>query len=153
MKSAESNLILQNNYNKIVSDLKSSTGTYQWHLEMDKKSPACTSPDEYSAKTCESLKNGELLSISKIEDRISEVNKQQKNDIADVQQIITWSVINSGPPSITMLSAKYKLKMSSGQEYELNQGREVMPDVYINANTNNPVRNLARQLLDRKSVV
>ncbi|MGE8099518.1 hypothetical protein [Pseudomonas fluorescens] len=146
MRPEGSNSILQSSFDQMISGTKSSISTYEQQIQMLAKSSPCISDDEYSIRACENMKNGKLHAIAVSEDGIKRFEAFKKNEIDEVTQIISWSVIKNTPPSAVMLSAKYVVKMDDGTMHEIAQGRETLSDVYVNNENFNPVKNLARQL-------
>ncbi|OSR64842.1 MULTISPECIES: hypothetical protein [Pseudomonas] len=146
MRAEGSNTILQSSFDKMIHDTRSAISTYKYQNEMALKAMPCIADDQYSVRTCESIKNGKLHAIAVSEDGIKKYEDLKDNEIDEVTQIISWSVIKNTPPSAVMLSAKYVVKMDDGALHELAQGRETLSDVYINNESLNPVKSLARQL-------
>jgi len=146
MRSEGSNSILQSSFDQMIEGTRSAISTYEQQIQMFAKSSLCISDDEYSVRACENMKSGKLHAIAVSEKGIKRFEAFKENETDEVAQVIAWSVIKNTPPSAVMLSSTYVVKMEDGTVHEIAQGREALSDLYVNDESFNPVKNLARQL-------
>jgi hypothetical protein len=145
MDLAESNNLWKDGFEKYIKDVNFFVRGEKAYIE--EKQGSCQ--NEINPSYCldnVAYKKKAIVSANKTVDLASELRDVS---VTETKQIITWSVLKGAEYPITLLSSVYKYKLSSGEEYDVNQTKGVMNDVYGNSNSLNPMPILVRQKLNK----
>ncbi|EPH2850712.1 hypothetical protein P5G64_11390 [Serratia nevei] len=145
MDISESNNLWKGGFEKYIKDVTFFLRGEKAYIE--EKQGSCQS--EINPSYCMeniAYKKKAIISANKTVELASELNNVS---VTQTKQIITWSVLKGAEYPVTLLSSVYKYKLSSGEEYDVNQTKGVMNDVYGNSNTLNPMPVLVRQKLNK----